>query len=313
VECPEVFLLLSEYVDDGLDPVTRGLVEEHLTACASCAEELRSLQAYLRAMADMEKVGAPTHFLAAVHERLKRPSIPERLVKWLFYPWKIKLPMELAGIALATLLLVFAYQAPRLEKAQSPSSVSNEVRQSALPIEKKEASSDKAAVGRSLAAARRVKLALLLPGPSMPEYAAKQRPLSAAPPTEGKLESGRKKVREPITRQPSTHLDSASPAPLKAAEKDASVPPLDLHQAYELIKESAAGLGGTVLSASYGMATNEVKTILVRLPAGSYPRFLENLRRTGRLLKTSEEPAETKETAGDNEPIEVQIELIPPQ
>jgi hypothetical protein len=274
---------------------------------------LRSLQAYLRAMAGMEKVGAPPHFLAAVHERLERPSIQERLVKWLFYPWRIKVPMELAGIALATLLLVFAYQAPRLEKAQSSSNIFNEVRQSALPAEQKETSLDKAAVGRSLAAAKRVELALLLPAPSMPAYAPKEHPVSAAPSAKGKLESGRERMREPITRQPSTPRDSASPAPLKAAQNDASTAPLDSHRAYELIKESLAGLGGTVLSASYGMKTNEVKTILVRLPAGSYPRFLENLRRTARLKETGKEPAETKETAGDNEPLEVQIELIPPQ
>ena len=120
-------------------------------------------------------------------------------------------------------------------------------------------------------------------------------------------------MREPIARQPATHMDSASPSLLKAAGKDASTAPLGSHRAYELIKESLADLGGTVLSASYGMKTNEVKTILVRLPAGSYPRFLENLRRTGGIIRTSEKPAAAKETAGDNEPLEVQIELIPPQ
>ena len=313
MKCSEVSLLLSEYVDDDLDPINKGIVEEHLTACTACAAELHFLQAYLRAMAGMEKVGAPANFLAAVHERIEHPSALGRLVKWLFYPLKIKVPMELAGIALAAVLLVFTYQAPRQEKAQSLPAVSGEVRQSPLPADMKGAAQDKAAIGRLASAPRRIELALHLPAPQMAEREAMPRPLSAAPPPEGKLESDRRKARENITRQPSSPLESAPAALINAPRKDASLAPLDSYRAYELIRASVAGLGGAVLSTSPRPETNEPRTILIQIPARSYLQFLESVNREGLLEKLPEKPAATKETAEQNELLEIQIELIPPE
>jgi hypothetical protein len=311
VECAEVSLLLSEYVDDELDPVTKGLVETHLTACTGCAAELRSLQAYLRAMAGMEKVGAPPNFLAAVHERLEHPSTLERIVRWLFYPLKIKIPMELAGIALATVLLVFTYQAPRRDKVQSLSEISSEIHQSALPAEMKGAALDKAVDDRAASTPRRIELTLLLPVPKTAQPELKRRPSATAPLSDGKLEAGRQKAHEQIPGQPSAVLEGASAAPMNAAKRDESPAPLDSQRAYELIQESVTSLRGTVLPAAPPTGTSERKTILVQIPARSYPRFLESLRRAGLLQKFLEKPAHTEQAAGAEEPLEIRIELIP--
>jgi hypothetical protein len=313
VDCSEVSLLLSEYVDDDLDSAIKEIVDAHMASCTSCAAELRSLQGYLSAMAGMEKVGAPPDFLAAVHERLEQPSTLERLAKWFFYPLKIKLPMELAGIALATLLLIFAYQAPEQKAAKSLPGVSGGAGQPVLRTDEKGATLDKAAAGKPASPPRRIELALLLSAPRMPEYAATQRPLSAAPQTKGKLESGREHVREPVTRQPLASMKSASPAPIDSPQKDDSSILLESYRAYEMIKESVTGLGGTVLSTVSRPETDELKTIVVRIPALSYPRFLESLRQTGHLKSTAEEPAGIKEALEDNEALEIHIELIPPE
>jgi hypothetical protein len=308
-----VSLLLSEYVDDELDLVTRGIVEEHLAVCTACVAELRSLNAYLRAMAGMEKVGAPPNFLAAVHECLKQPSTLERLVKWLFYPLKIKVPMELAGVALATLFLVFTYQAPRTDRSHGVSELSGEFRQSALPAEMKSAALDEAIVDRAASTPRRIELTLLLPAPKTARSEVKRRLSATAPPADGKIEASREKLQRPTPRQPSAVLESAPSAPMSVAKQDETPAPLDSVRAFELIKELAANLGGTLLSTAFPTEKKERKAILVHLPARNYVRFVESLGRAGLLQKADEKPAHTDQAAGANELLELQIEFIPPE
>ncbi len=336
MKCSEVSPLLSEYVDDLLAPATRKLVEEHVATCEDCAAELGSLKAYLEAMAGMEKVSAPPDFLAAVHERIEQASLLKtksqelraksqpvderieqasafnRLKRWLFYPLRIKLPMELAGIALAALLLVFAYQTPKHEETKSVPAISSGVGQTVLPAAEKEAALDKAAVTEPVSAPRRIALALLLSPPQTAEHAPRLQSQSAAPSSERKLEPDRRKAREQIAGQPAPPMESAPQAPTNAAKKGEPLTPVDSHQAAALIEESAASLGGMVVSTESRTETNEPATIIVRIPARNYSRFLERLRPAGNLKETREEIAQTMATAADHELLEVQIKLIPP-
>jgi len=313
VKCSEVSLLLSEYVDDVLAPTTRKLVDEHMASCESCAAELRSLRVCLRAMAGMEKIGAPSDFLAAVHERLEQASVFKRFTRWLFYPLRIKLPMELAGIALATLLVIFAYQAPKPKEVNNLQAISGGVGQVVVPADKKEATMDKAEANRPALAPKRIELALLLSPRQMPEHEAKPPSLSAAASPGKKLEADRRKAREQISGQPAPPMEGIPSAPTNAAKKDESLTPLDLYQADHLIKESLASLGGTVVSGESRTEMKEHETIVVRIPARNYFLFLERLRRAGQLKEPSEIPSPTPETAADNELIEVLIKLIQPE
>ena len=118
MHCSQVTDLLSEYVDDALDPSTRAHVEEHLAHCRTCTAELASLRTYLEAMGSLPQVQAPADFLASVHERLEQPGLFKRLLTWLFFPWKVKLPFEAAGLVAASLLVVLLYRGTDPEKAQ---------------------------------------------------------------------------------------------------------------------------------------------------------------------------------------------------
>jgi hypothetical protein len=313
VKCSEVSPLLSEYVDDQLDAATRGLVEEHVASCEDCTAKLRFLQAFLEAMAGMEKVSAPPDFLAAVHARIEGASAFNRFKKWLFCPLRIKLPMELAGIALATLLLVFAYQGPKQKEARSLPGMSGGVGQAVLPADEKGTTLDKAVANRPASAPMRITLALHLNPLPMPGHAAKLPSLSAAPSSGGKLDSDRRKAREPITGQPSPPMERVPPAPMTAAQKDESLSSLDAHHANELIREALANLGGAVVSGEARAEATEHQTILVRIPARNYPLFIERLRRAGHLEEPPEKPPQTMATTADNELLEIQIKLISPE
>jgi len=313
VDCSKVSHLLSEYVDDQLDRATQRLVEEHLASCENCAAELATLQAYLRTMATIEKIGAPQGFLAAVHERLEQPSVFDRLTKWLFYPLKIKLPMELAGIVLATLLLVFAYQqAPKQEPEKDLSSLSGQVRQSAISADKKGGSLGKMAADNPVQVLKHIELALLLPPPEVPEDAAKLRALAAPPSAQQKAERAGGNVLKQSAPQALPPVGGVSSPSVTGAKEEESLALLGPSQVYGFIKESVNSMGGAVLSVEYQKVTNEPKTIVVRIPAGNYPLLLERLRRAGQIKETSEEPTDAAGTADESELLEVRINFIQP-
>jgi anti-sigma factor RsiW len=314
VDCSKISDFLSEYVDDQLDPAIKRLVEEHMASCESCAAELASLQAYLRTMAAMEKMSAPQGFLAAVHERIEQPSVFERISKWLFYPLRIKLPMELAGLVVATLLLVFAYQqAPRQEKEKDMSSLSGEVRQSVVSTDKKGASVGQMAADRPVAVPKHIQLALSLPPPKLLEDAAQLRALAAPPSAPGKAERAGRNALKQSAPQRLPSRESVPSASVTGARDEESSAPRGPGQVYGFIQESAGSMGGTVLSVEYHKATNEPKTIVVRIPSGNYSLFLESLGRAGRVKETREEPSEAARTADESELLEIRIDLIQPE
>jgi hypothetical protein len=313
VDCSKVSHFLSEYVDDQLDPTSKSLVEKHLASCENCAAELASLQAYLGTMTTMEKMSAPQGFLASVHERLEQPSVFERITKWLFYPLRIKLPMELAGIALATLLLVFAYQqVPRQEKEKDMPSLSGEVRQSVVSTDKKGASLGQIAADKPVTVSKHIQLALSPAPPKALEDAAKLRAMAAPPSAPEKAERAGPDARKPSAQQSLLARQSVPSPSVTGAGEEQLPAPRGPGQVYDFIKESAASMGGTVLSVEYHKATNEPKTILVRIPAGNYSLFLERLGRAGQVKETGKEPSEAAKAAVESELLEIRIDLIQP-
>ncbi len=120
MECSEIGSLLSEFLDDALDPSTRGRVEEHISRCGACAAELAALRACIEAVRSLEKVSAPPNFLAGVHERIgteqprpfpERPSLWKRIAGRLLPSRGFKIPAELTGLVTASLLVVALYYA----------------------------------------------------------------------------------------------------------------------------------------------------------------------------------------------------------
>ena len=134
MDCSQLTELLSAYVDDALDPATKAGVEEHLAECRTCAADLASLRTYLEVMGSLPPVQAPVDFLASVHARLEQPGWFKRLLTWLFFPIKVKLPFEMTGLVAASVLLVLLYRGTEPEKTQfSPVSPAPTLQAPAVP------------------------------------------------------------------------------------------------------------------------------------------------------------------------------------
>jgi hypothetical protein len=118
MECSRVNQLFSEYIDGAIDEKTRRTLEEHLTACKSCAGDLRALQSSIAAFGSLDQVKAPVDFIEKLHARIE---LSEQ-VSWLgwlktklFFPLHIKLPLEVVGLAMAALLVVVIHQGAKQE------------------------------------------------------------------------------------------------------------------------------------------------------------------------------------------------------
>jgi hypothetical protein len=121
MECARVKELLSEYIDGSLDTQVDAEVKDHVAICNGCREELASLSAMVEELGSFEPVKAPADFLEQIHERMEPRLSFSRIIKKLFVPFHIKIPLELAAAATMAILVFAVFNIQQTEKiAQIP-------------------------------------------------------------------------------------------------------------------------------------------------------------------------------------------------
>lgn len=120
--CSEIRELLSEYLDGILPEEERDRVHQHLLLCERCRSEISALEAMVRELRSLGPVEPPRDFLEQVHERLEQQGWFAGVVRSLFFPLRVKIPIQLAG-AMVTAFLVFSIltlQSPVYEYSKAP-------------------------------------------------------------------------------------------------------------------------------------------------------------------------------------------------
>jgi len=107
MNCPGSKKLFSEYIDGVLDPDTKAQLEEHVLQCTDCRRALEDLKALVRELRTIEPVKAPDDFIDRLHERIEPRFSFGKIIKTLFVPIRIKIPVQLVT-ATATAVLVFS-------------------------------------------------------------------------------------------------------------------------------------------------------------------------------------------------------------
>jgi hypothetical protein len=125
MDCSEIRTLLSEYLDDALDENAKARVDEHLRTCPACQKELDSLKAFVKGIGSLESVKAPADFLDQLHKRLERRSRISEVWERLFYPLRVKIPLQLAGAAVMAIIIfsILPLQQPSLKLPSKPEQV----------------------------------------------------------------------------------------------------------------------------------------------------------------------------------------------
>ena len=116
MDCTRTRDLLSEYIDGALDTKAAAAIEEHLSTCEDCMAELVSLKEVVEELGSLETVKAPADFLGKIHERLEPRSGFDRIVRKLFVPFRIKVPLELAVAATMAVLVFSVYTFQQAER-----------------------------------------------------------------------------------------------------------------------------------------------------------------------------------------------------
>jgi len=297
-DCSEIKSLLSEYLDDALDDKAKALVDEHLHTCAACREELDSLKALVKDIGSLESVKAPADFLAQLHKRMEPRSRLSGMREWLFYPLRVKIPLQLAGAA-AVALLVFSIL-PTQESSLKLYPKSEPEKKAEDKAYYADESKETKPAGRSDALV--------------------QKAASRAP------------AKDRETREVALHLKkqvhakgiiepSAAPAPAQLAVSEMQKQKLaararlqeektedQLENESDSVRSITAAIEtarGKVLTIDYNQQTGRPESIDAELPAGRISLLYEKLKELGDLRVSPETPTEK-----DSELVHLKIRLI---
>jgi hypothetical protein len=116
MKCAEVINLLSNYLENDIDVKTKQLLSEHLIVCASCTKELEELKEIITCLKKTPEVQPPPYFLQAVHARLEKESAFSRILRKLFVPFYIKVPLEAIAVTATVIILVVLVQKSEIAK-----------------------------------------------------------------------------------------------------------------------------------------------------------------------------------------------------
>lgn len=106
MDCKEIRTLLSRYLEGDLDLDMKSLVTHHLESCEGCVKELDALKSMVSSLGKLKKVEPPFDFLESVHQRLEKPSWTRVMLRRMFYPPLVKLPIEAVAFAAVILLII---------------------------------------------------------------------------------------------------------------------------------------------------------------------------------------------------------------
>jgi hypothetical protein len=299
-KCHHIRQLLSEYIDGALDSSKMTAVTEHLHACEDCSRRYEALKSLISSMRNITPVKAPDNFLDKIHDRIKAPSLLDKIRELLSFK-RIGFPVEAAAFAATAILILFVfYFFPAEEKwifknhrnenidlamdqRGSPSQTMNN-----QPLSGKQVSST-SPEDQSNQQRIPIKLALLLTTPD-----------EAVPIPSQNVSFGNS-----LTGNTSDDLYSWP------TEKDNNTPkrliqPDEVNQKIDEIIES---MEGKVLSRENNNETGYPSHLTLDIPGINYRRFISKLDGLGAL----QAPAPTLPEGSQDAGVLIQMELAPPQ
>jgi len=114
--CHDAREQFSALVDGALTADERDGLDAHLATCADCRRELQRFRDTVSLVRRVAPARAPAGFVDRVLEAARPVPWPRRLVRGLFLPWPVKLPMEAAAVVLVAVGVALVYRgSPELQ------------------------------------------------------------------------------------------------------------------------------------------------------------------------------------------------------
>jgi len=109
MNCDQVKAILADYLDGTATEKEKASVAAHLKKCDNCRDELRFLKKYLKAIGKYPTLQAPDDFLKRVHRGIERKQ-RGGIVRTLFFPLRVKVPLEAAALVALSLTGVLLFR-----------------------------------------------------------------------------------------------------------------------------------------------------------------------------------------------------------
>jgi len=109
--CREIQNLLPGYRENHLSGEERSLIESHLTICSLCRRSLTDLKETERLLNHLEEVEPPAFFEQRIMSRIREEAAGNKsLLRKIFFPLYIKIPLQAMATVLIAVLAVYLYQ-----------------------------------------------------------------------------------------------------------------------------------------------------------------------------------------------------------
>jgi len=302
MECSRSKELLSDYIDGIIDARTKALLEEHLMVCKGCREDLASLKALVQEMGSLKSLEAPRDFLEKVHERIEQRSKFGQIMRKLFFPVRIKVPLELATVtAMAILILaVLNIQQPRKQEiAHVP--VDSDRLMSARKA--KVDGGEKATAEPSGTEREIIELALLVKTEAFSRAYAPSKAKGLAP-THGKRAGTIDEERIDVSSYAKTRIGGQA-VPTAETKTRELMQEKRGDETLSKVKNLVERVNGKVISIEYEEQTEQPQSIHLEIPTKDYNSFCDGLRDIA-LLQTTPPTISEK----DQKVIQIRIRLI---
>ena len=316
MKCSKIKKYFFEYYEGLVTPEIKKLVKDHLVVCKDCIKEYKLLQKYKKEMGVLKKVKTPDDFLQKVHARIEQEPGLKKIIKWLFIPFKVKIPLEAVGVVATVLIVILLFSPVQkeqkiMEMAKMPGEASRKTQKQkrlAKPaLKRKKAVSKKGMRTEDIVGAGKiagiqekdvatkgkkeemVELVLLIKSGIVEQdkfedaLQEEEADMPKAP-----AESRLKEVKKVRSEKASAIYETAGTS---AVMRGSSIESVSINDIVEKIKTITKKLNGNVINEDYDKNTNLLNFIIVDIPNKNYKVFLKILKNIGTIQKKQVPPS----------------------
>ena len=280
--CSDARAMFSGLADRTLAATEHATCEAHLAGCAECQREWEAFQRMLALLHDMPRLRAPAGFVDRVLSAVQ-PPWHRRLLRRLFVPLPVKLPIEAAALVLVAVGAVWLVQ--RTPDVRQATPVLEQRPPAIGPAQRLDAPSREETTSRT--GERRVPAALREPAPAPTREPAAEAPRPAAPEramADKQVEAPRPAA-APEARRNVTGTLARVAAPVSVSGR---LVVQDHGAAEQALRELAARVGATEVSRR---PAGEATVLELEVPGSGYTTFARGLENLGRW-SPDHDPAE---------------------
>lgn len=297
MDCSTIQQKLAEYAEGSLLPDEMKEIEKHLATCEKCRSDASELKKTIEALKGLDDIPSPPWLTQKVMQKVRiEARSKKRLLRKLFFPLHIKLPIE----AVATLLIAGA--AVLIMKSMGPdlqpvTSLTEKPQVQTLTPEKETLQKNYTAERQAAGKGERAPAPLTHPeaetSSGQPRVHDQQPvpapPVAAAPappaPVARSFEAGKALDSAAPAEERQKAASGSARSPLPSEKKGAEIPTInlqvkDIKKATQEIETALSKLGGRLLgTGKYETAT----TLTIHLDPSRIGELMEQLRRIGRI------------------------------